>query len=113
MKINLDACPFCGGKAGFTSVMTEEDNLEFHPFCTECGASGGYFEDIDAAVNGWNSRVYPEHHAKLIQERYCRHEPCEGCTCGLDEGEMFPITDTEGMDIDLEHGFMPHPEEPF
>lgn len=95
MKINLDSCPFCGGKARITAFTTDKDDLQFRVYCETCGVSSPFFGTLEACENWWNSRVYSEHRARLIHERYC-----EDCRCRDIEDEL----------EDMEHGFMPHPE---
>ena len=103
MKINLDACPFCGGKARITAFTTDENDLQYRLYCETCEVFSPFFGTLEACENWWNNRVFSEKDAKLIVKACGKHEHCahcEDCRCRDIEDEL----------EDMEHGFMPHPE---
>lgn len=88
MKINLDACPFCGGKGRITAYTTNESEVKYYVYCETCGVFSPHFDSAAECEGWWNTRVYPERDAKLIQQRYCKHERCNHC---FDDDEEEPF----------------------
>lgn len=48
--VELKPCPFC--KCKDIEIIGD-----FCIVCSECGAEGGYYYDLESAINAWNSRV--------------------------------------------------------
>lgn len=57
----LDICPFCGGKAYFSSIPGKP---VFRVVCKECGATQGDRPKWDHAMYCWNARY------ETIKDRY-------------------------------------------
>lgn len=51
-KIELGKCPFC---AASDTEMTKDAWGKFAPRCIGCGASGGWFDGREDAVETWNA----------------------------------------------------------
>ena len=75
MNINLDACPFCGGEAVLNAYSDSEGKLNAYVVCRSCGAQVAFFDEIDAAVNAWNSRVFSRKDIETIQNAYSTEAP--------------------------------------
>ena len=66
-KIELEACPFCGGKAVLKTAVEENNLITAKVICGNCGAHTDVFPDkqyngsnIVDAVNAWNTRTTPD-----------------------------------------------------
>lgn len=73
MKINLDACPFCGGKGKITAYTSADSELNFYAYC-ECGAISPHFCTVEECTHWWNTRVFSEKDALLIADAYSKRE---------------------------------------
>jgi len=51
-------CPFCGSENVAVDCYTDEDSGEkcYGVICTQCGAMGPFFNDEEAAIDGWDTR---------------------------------------------------------
>lgn len=67
----LKRCPFCGGEARFAT-----DSKRFIE-CEKCGASTGYCESEEEAINAWNTRKPVEDVIERLEEEsnFFRGEP--------------------------------------
>lgn len=69
--MNLEPCPFCGGKA------EEIGDLEFREYrirCSLCHVGTICFRKIDDAIDAWNTR--PDHDAALAAAVQAEREAC-------------------------------------
>lgn len=74
-KMNLEPCPFCGGKADFYC-----DDYGIHAFCTKCDSRTGDFETRDEVLNSWNSRPIEDNKVKYESTSYS----CRACRNATD-----------------------------
>lgn len=53
----LKPCPFCGGEAFITPIITNYYEPRFTVFCKECNAKSKYCKDEESAIAAWNRRA--------------------------------------------------------
>lgn len=56
MKYDLEACPFCGGRAELQPTV--QTSFVAWVRCIQCGAESGAYSSNEAAVKAWNQRMY-------------------------------------------------------
>ena len=56
-KKELKPCPFCGCEAIYVKNNTVKYNLFYYCECMECEATSSSCEDVDDAINAWNTRA--------------------------------------------------------
>lgn len=58
--MELDRCPFCGGRARVEPVGAWYETLKYKVRCLECLASSANYDSREEAIAAWNRRYCDE-----------------------------------------------------
>jgi Lar family restriction alleviation protein len=74
--MELKNCPFCGSK----SVKLITSSIAISVICFNCGGSGAYNVDKEAAIKAWNTRATPEEcNCNSLRTSISNPELCGAC----------------------------------
>jgi len=65
---DLLPCPFCGSTdIEIVAGIDDENTMVGHVTCMDCGASSGWWEDKETAIERWNTRHYSPEVEKAVE----------------------------------------------